>query len=58
MEVIWTSKTPDMGQTLNNVWAVGQIRTSPLLLSFGLKTAFLDLDESIKVVDLCLTESM
>ena len=32
MEVIWTSKTPDMGQTLNSVRAVGQIRTSPLLL--------------------------
>ena len=32
IEVIWTSKTPDMGQTLNSVRAVGQIRTSPLLL--------------------------
>ena len=37
MEVIWTSRTPDMGQTLNSVWAVGQIWTSPLLLSFGLE---------------------
>ena len=27
MEVIWTSRTPDMGQTLNNVRAAGQIRT-------------------------------
>ena len=32
IQVIWTSRTPDMGQTLNSVWAVGQIRTSPLLL--------------------------
>ena len=32
MEVIWTSRTPYMGQTLNSVWAARQIRTSPLLL--------------------------
>ena len=32
MEVIWTSRTPDMGQALNSVRAAGQIRTSPLLL--------------------------
>ena len=37
MEVIWTSRTPDMGQTLNSVRAVGQIRTSPFLLWFGLE---------------------
>ena len=37
VEVIWTSRTPDMGQTLNSVRAVGQIRTSPLLLLFGLE---------------------
>ena len=37
MEVIWTSRTPDMGQKLNSVWVVGQIRTSPLLLWFGLE---------------------
>ena len=31
-EVIWTSRTQDMGWTLNSVWAAGQIRTPPLLL--------------------------
>ena len=30
MEVIWTSRTPDMGQTLNSVRAAGQIQTSSL----------------------------
>ncbi|KAJ7009575.1 hypothetical protein NC653_000309 [Populus alba x Populus x berolinensis] len=30
MEVIWTPRTPDMGQTLNSARAAGQIRTSPL----------------------------
>ena len=39
MEVIWTSRTPDIGQTLNSVRAVGQIRTSPLLLWFGLENS-------------------
>jgi len=33
---IWTSRTQDMGGTLNSVWTVGQILTSPLLLRFGL----------------------
>jgi hypothetical protein len=32
IEVIWTSRTRDMGWTLNSVWAVGQIQTFPLLL--------------------------
>ena len=36
-EGIWTSKTPDMGQALNSVQAVGQIWTSLLLLQFGLE---------------------
>ena len=39
MEVIWTSRTPDMGQTLNIVWAVGQIQTSLLWLWFGLENS-------------------
>ena len=37
IEVIWTSRTPDMGQTLNSVRVVEQIRTSLLLLWFGLE---------------------
>ena len=37
VEVIWTSRTPDMGQTRNSVRAVGQIQTSSLLLWFGLE---------------------
>ena len=37
MEVIWTSRTPDMGQTLNSIRAAGQIRTSLLSLWFGLE---------------------
>ena len=32
VEVIWTSRTLDMGQTLNNVRVAGQIQTSLLLL--------------------------
>ena len=32
IEVIWTSRTWDIGLTLNSVWATGHIRTSPLLL--------------------------
>ena len=32
IEVIWTSRTRDMGWTLNSIRVVGQIRTSPLLL--------------------------
>ena len=32
MEVFWTSRTPDMGQTLNSIRAAGHIQTSPLLL--------------------------
>ena len=35
--IIWTSRTWDMGWTLNSVWAAGQIRTSLLLLQFGLE---------------------
>jgi len=34
---IWTFKTRDMGWTLNNVCAAGQILTSPLLLPFELE---------------------
>ena len=41
MVVIWTSRTPDMGQTLNSVRAAGQLRTSPLLLYFGLANILL-----------------
>jgi len=37
IEVIWTSRTPDMGQTLNSIRAAGQIQTSLLLLQFGLE---------------------
>ena len=37
IEVIWTSRSLDMVWTLNNVWPAGQIRTSPLLLCFGLE---------------------
>ena len=55
MEVIWTSRTPDMGQTLNSVRAAGQIQTS-LLLCLDLKTALLDFYVHMKVVDLCLTK--
>jgi len=33
---LWTSRTWDMGWTLNSVWAAGHIRTSLLLLQFGL----------------------
>ena len=32
IEVIWTSRTRDMGWTLNSVWATKQIQNSPLLL--------------------------
>jgi hypothetical protein len=32
IEVIWTSKTWDIGWTLNSVWAAEQIQTSLLLL--------------------------
>jgi len=34
---MWTSRTRDMGLTLNNVWASGQILTSLLLLQFELE---------------------
>jgi len=40
MEVIWTSRTWDMGWTLNSVWTAGQIQTSLLLLQFGLENGF------------------
>ena len=33
---IWTSRTRDMGWTLNTVWAAWQIQTSVLMLRFGL----------------------
>jgi hypothetical protein len=36
---IWTSRTRDMGWTLNSVWVVWQILTSPLLLRFGLSNS-------------------
>jgi hypothetical protein len=36
-ELIWTSRTQDMSWKLNNVWAVWQVPTSPLLLRFELK---------------------
>ena len=32
VEVIWTSRTQDMGWTLNSVWAAGQFQTSSLFL--------------------------
>ena len=37
IEVIWTSRTRDMGWTLNSIRAAGQIQTSPLLLEFVLE---------------------
>ena len=37
MEVIWTSRTSDMGQTLKSVWAAGQLQTSSLFQQFGLQ---------------------
>jgi hypothetical protein len=40
-EVIWTSRTWDMGWILNSVWAAEQIRTS-LLLQFGIKNGLLE----------------
>jgi hypothetical protein len=36
IEIIWTSRTRDMGWTQNIVWVAGQILTSLLLLRFGL----------------------
>jgi len=38
-EVIWTSRTRDMGKTLNNIWAAGQILTSLLLLQLELENS-------------------
>ena len=38
-EVIWTSRTRDMGWTLNSVEAAGQILTSLLLLQFELENS-------------------
>ena len=35
--LIWTSRSQDMGLTPNNIWVVGQIQTSFLLLRFELK---------------------
>ena len=32
IEVIWIFRTQDIGRTLNNIWAAGQIRIFPLLL--------------------------
>ena len=56
VEVIWTSRTPDMGQTLNSVRAVGQIQTSQFCYDLDLKTALLDFYVHVKVVGLCLTK--
>jgi len=36
IEVIWISRTRDMGWTLNSVWVAEHILTSPLFLRFGL----------------------
>jgi hypothetical protein len=36
-EIIWISRTRDMSWILNSLWATGQIRTSSLLLQFGLE---------------------
>jgi hypothetical protein len=36
---IWTSRTWDMGWTMNNVWVAGQIPTSPLLPPFELENS-------------------
>jgi len=55
IEVIWTSRTRDMGWTLNNVWAVGQIRTSSLLLQFRLGNGLFKSWTPIKVLGLCLS---
>jgi hypothetical protein len=38
-QCIWSSRTWDMGWTLNSVWAAWQIPTSPLLLRFGLSNS-------------------
>jgi hypothetical protein len=35
-ELIWTSKTRDIGWTPNSIWVAGQIQTSLLLLRFEL----------------------
>jgi len=55
IEVIWTSRTRDMGWTLNNVWAVRQIRTSSLLLQFRLENDLFKSWTPMKVLGLCLS---
>ena len=52
---IWTSKTRDMGWTLNSVWVVGQIPTSPLLLPFELENDTFKSWTLMKVLGLCLS---
>jgi hypothetical protein len=54
-EVIWTSRTWDMGWTLNNVGVAGQIRTSLLLLQFGLGNGLFESCITMKGLGLCLS---
>jgi hypothetical protein len=54
-QCIWTSRTRDMGWTLNSVWAAGQIQTSPLLLQFELENDLFESWTPIKVLGLCLS---
>jgi len=55
IEVIWTSRTRDMGLTLNNIWAGRQIQTSPFLLQFGLENDLFKYWTPMKVLGLCLS---
>ena len=55
IEVIKTYRTQDMGWTLNNIWVVGQIRISLLLLQFGLENDLFKSWTPMKVLGLCLS---
>jgi hypothetical protein len=54
-ELIWTSRTGDMGWTLNNIWATGQIPTSLLLLQFELENGYFESWTLMKFLGLCLS---
>jgi hypothetical protein len=54
-ELIWTSKTRDMGWILNSVWAARQIPTSLLLLQFELDNCHFESWTLMKVLGLCLS---
>ena len=54
-EVIWTSRTQDMGWTLNSIWVVGQFQLLYCCYNWNLKTVLFNLWLFMKVLGLSLS---